>query len=33
MSWNEGITEDDARDIAAGVAKVAAWYRENPGRG
>ena len=26
MSWNEGITEDDVNDIAAGVKKVAEYY-------
>lgn len=27
-SWNEGMTEEDARDIAGGLAKVAAYYAE-----
>jgi dTDP-4-amino-4,6-dideoxygalactose transaminase len=31
MGWNEGITESDAMDIAAGVKKVATWFKENPG--
>ncbi len=31
MSWNEGLTENDADDIAAGIVKVAEWYAENPG--
>ena len=26
MSWNEGMTDEDARDMAAGVAKVAKHY-------
>jgi len=26
MSWNEGITEEDARDIARGIRKVAEYY-------
>jgi len=26
-SWNEGFTEDDAEDIARGLAKVAAYFR------
>ena len=30
MSWCEGITEDDARDLAAGIKKVAEWYVANP---
>ena len=25
-SWNEGMTEEDVRDIAGGVAKVANYY-------
>jgi len=32
MSWNEGITEGDAEDIAAGIAKVAAWYEAKRAR-
>jgi len=31
MSWNEGITEDDARDIAAGISKVAEYFRAKAG--
>ena len=31
MSWNEGITESDAMDLARGIKKVAAWFKENPG--
>ncbi len=30
MSWNEGLTEDDARDIAGAIAKVAKYYRAQP---
>ena len=33
MSWNEGITEDDVRDIAAAIEKVARWFDEHPGGG
>jgi perosamine synthetase len=32
MSWNEGFTEDDSRDIATGIRKVAEWYTENPSK-
>jgi perosamine synthetase len=32
MSWNEGLTESDADDLAAAVIKVATWFKENPGK-
>lgn len=31
MSWNEGMTEDDARDIAGAIAKAAKCYRAQKG--
>lgn len=31
MNWNEGLTEDDARDIAGALAKVAGYYAARRG--